>query len=370
MPNEKQMDHLVFIGRFSPFHKGHEFVIKTALELAKHVIVLVGSSNSARKIRNPFTFEERREMILDTFGAKGTNFPGDVMHNLSILPLNDHTYNDEEWVRDVQHIVNEHLRVIHPSNTYEDITKINELKVSLIGHSKDNTSYYLKLFPTWGHIDVHGVYDKNHELINSTKVRDEYFSNITKNTIYNATEIRSAYFSPQWHDMKWVERLPKAVHNILMDWVKTDEYQKIVNTQKYITNYQKQWANSPYPPIFSTVDAVVVQSGHVLLVRRGGEPGLGMLALPGGYLNQDETLLYGALRELREETGLKVPVPVLKGSLKAQKTFDDPNRSDLGRIITTAFLFHLFPQTDLPKVKGGDDAAAAFYIIKNLTAGL
>ena len=65
-----------------------------------------------------------------------------------------------------------------------------------------------------------------------------------------------------------------------------------------------------------TVDAVVVQSGHILLVKRGDMPGKGLWALPGGFLNQEETMLDGAIRELKEETKIKVPVPVLKGSIK------------------------------------------------------
>ena len=56
-------DALVFIGRFQPFHKGHESVVKEALKQAKEVIVVVGSSFEARTLRNPFTFEERKSMI-------------------------------------------------------------------------------------------------------------------------------------------------------------------------------------------------------------------------------------------------------------------------------------------------------------------
>ena len=110
-----------------------------------------------------------------------------------------------------------------------------------------------------------------------------------------------------------------------------------------------------------TVDAVVVQSGHILLVKRGDMPGKGQLALPGGFLNQNETMLDGAIRELKEETKIKVPVPVLKGSIKESKTFDAPNRSSRGRTITQAFFIDL-GVGELPKVKGADDAEKAFWV--------
>lgn len=366
MTQNKKYDHLVFIGRFQPFHLGHHHVIQTALELADNVIVLVGSANQSRNSRNPFTFEERKKMILDSFSK--SDMVHDHVPGLDILPLNDYTYSDGEWVNAVQHIVNDHLRTKYPSSTYEEVMAINELKVSLIGHNKDNSSYYLKMFPKWGNIDVQGIHGNNQKIL-------------------SATDVRNLYFGPQWHDMSWQNLITPEVNEILLNWIKTDQYQEIVKEFKFVSDYKKQWANTPWPVTFSTIDAVVVQSGYVLLVRRGAMPGKGKLAIPGGFVEQDETLLDGALRELREETKLKVPEPVLRGSLKKQKTFDDPNRSSRGRTITHAFLFHLFPQTELPKVKGGDDAKDAFWvpiselkaedmfedhyhIIRNLTADL
>ena len=128
-----------------------------------------------------------------------------------------------------------------------------------------------------------------------------------------------------------------------------------------IKKYKEAWKAAPFPPTFMTVDAVVVQSGHILLVKRGDMPGKGLWALPGGFLNQEETMLDGAIRELKEETKIKVPVPVLKGSIKGSKTFDAPNRSSRGRTITQAFFIDL-GVGDLPKVKGSDDAEKAFWV--------
>ena len=87
-----------------------------------------------------------------------------------------------------------------------------------------------------------------------------------------------------------------------------------------------------------------------------------MLFRSGGFLDQGERVLDACLRELREETKLKVPTPVLKGSIKRQSVYDDPHRSARGRTVTHAFYIELEPNAELPKVKGGDDAKHARWV--------
>jgi uncharacterized membrane protein len=108
--------------------------------------------------------------------------------------------------------------------------------------------------------------------------------------------------------------------------------------------------------------ALVVQSGHVLLVKRGAQPGKGLLALPGGFIQSDETLLNGMVRKLREETQIKVPAPVLAGSVKSQAVFDAPFRSGRGRTITHAFYIELRSEESLPKIKGGGETSHCFWL--------
>ena len=50
-----QYDFAVFVGRFQPLHNGHQHVIDQALRSAKKLIILIGSADTARSIRNPFT---------------------------------------------------------------------------------------------------------------------------------------------------------------------------------------------------------------------------------------------------------------------------------------------------------------------------
>lgn len=311
---KKEFDALVFIGRFSPFHNGHKSVVDAALEKAKEVIIVVGSSFSSRSIRNPFTFDERRQMIKAVY-------PQD---NVKVVPVGDYPYDDNKWIAAVQNLVSGAI-------SYTP----DPLKIGLIGHSKDSTSYYLKIFPTWGNVEV-----PNFENINATDIREDMMSG----------------------DIK-PEMIPIVAYQKLLDICDGQEWFKtIVDEFRMIKKYKEAWKAAPYPPTFVTVDAVVVQSGHLLLVKRGHAPGIGLWALPGGFLNQEETMLDGCIRELREETKIKVPAPVLKGSIKESKTFDAPNRSTRGRTITQAFYIDLGFAEDLPKVKGSDDAIHAAWV--------
>ena len=108
-----------------------------------------------------------------------------------------------------------------------------------------------------------------------------------------------------------------------------------------------------YPRPAVTTDCVVFgiegNNINVLLIKRGNEPFKGLWALPGGFLNPDETAEEGALRELREETGL--------GDAEVEQlyTFSDPKRDPRDRVISIAYMAIVKQQ----EVKGGDDASEA-----------
>jgi bifunctional NMN adenylyltransferase/nudix hydrolase len=311
-------DLAVFIGRFEPFHVGHEAVIREGLTQANKMVVIVGSSGGPRSYRNPFTYEERVEMIRGAFAEDS--------HRIITVPLEDMIYNDEKWIKEVQESVTKAFTEAyggwHPM-----------AKVALIGHNKDNSSFYLKLFPQWDSIAV-----QDYRAISATTIRESYFSNMQ----FIETEL-----------------VPSSTAEFLREFKSSEDYLNIIDEYNFVARYKDSWKVAPFPPTFVTVDAVVVQSGHVLLVQRGARPGKGQWALPGGFLNQDEKIVDAVIRELREETKIKVPAPVLKGNIVASKVFDDPHRSSRGRTITHAYLIHLSPDTELPKVKGSDDAAKA-----------
>lgn len=107
----------------------------------------------------------------------------------------------------------------------------------------------------------------------------------------------------------------------------------------------------PHPSI--TTDCVIFGFDgtklKVLLVERGIEPFKGRWAFPGGFLKMDESAEIGALRELKEETGLK------DAYIKQFHTFSEPNRDPRERVVTIAY----YALVRMQEVKGGDDAAKA-----------
>lgn len=315
----KQFDYLVFIGRFQPFHIGHKEVVDKALELAEKVIILVGSSFQPRTIKNPFTFEERKIMIQRAMG---------VGPQLIIEPLQDQRYNDQVWASNVQSIVQ--TEVVKAFGWTD-----KPPRGAIIGHEKDASSYYLKLFPQWELVE-HAINEEVH-----------------------ATDIRTLYFESNINYLRAV--LSSEVFMFMQNFAAKAEYDELVKEHEFIKSYKKSWEAAPYPPTFVTCDAVIVQSGHILLVKRKAAPGKGLWALPGGFVDQDERIEDAMIRELREETKIKVPAPVLRGSIKAKEVFDHPGRSLRGRTITQAFYIEL-EAGKLPAVKGSNETAEAKWI--------
>ena len=107
----------------------------------------------------------------------------------------------------------------------------------------------------------------------------------------------------------------------------------------------------PHPAV--TTDCIIFgwdgKELKVLLIKRGREPFKGLWAFPGGFLNPDESATEGALRELKEETGLE------EAYIQQFHTFSAPDRDPRERIISIAYV-SLIPLKD---VKGGDDASEA-----------
>ena len=333
----KQYKLAVVIGRFQPFHNQHAELISKATTLADNVIVLVGGADKPRTPKNPFTVDERREMILqwsythkaDENWRQEDNDHSGVLH---VEGVRDFLYSDQTWAENIQRVVKEPL--------FEGV-QFADKDIVVVGCNKDESSFYLKMFPQWA----------LHE--------EPYTEHI------DATQIRELLY-----DDRSLEFLRSAVPEFTLGFLQafkaTEQFGGLVKERDVVAKYRKAWEAAPYAPTFVTTDAVVIQSGHILLVTRGGYPGRGLCALPGGFLEQNERVIDGVIRELREETKIKVAAPILRGSIRETAVFDAPGRSSRGRTITHASLI-LLPDGPLPKVKGSDDAMkAAWYPLGSL----
>ena len=288
----------IFIGRFQPVHAGHIDAIIQASKQVEKLYILVGSANQCRSIKNPWTFEERAEMISSALLA------GIDCNNFEIVPLNDYPYNDSAWRSDVRATI-DHL--------------CGAVKPVLFGHYKAGNDY-LTWFP------------------------ELKFVNIESRIRVNATSIRKNMFEGD---------------NPLMPQTVRDDF-------AFYEKERQLFANYPFPETlnFNCADAVLECQGYVLLIRRKFAPGAGAWALPGGFRNQRETFLDCAVRELIEETNVRVPEKVLRGSIVKTQLFDSPNRSFGIPRNTLAVYIRVNPDPSgaLPRANGADDAAECKWV--------
>ncbi|WP_269533026.1 bifunctional nicotinamide-nucleotide adenylyltransferase/Nudix hydroxylase [Chitinimonas sp. BJYL2] len=329
----REFDYLIFIGRFQPFHNGHLWTLQHALERADKVVVLCGSARQARNPMHPFTVEDREAMVRLALSEEQQS-------RVFVVGISDRMYNDQQWLIEVQNLVDRVIAV----DTSDVGSRQAQFRIGIVGPprgaSKGNAEY-LELFPQWARVEAPELPD------------------------VHASRIRHAFFDPE-REGGWpacAALVPEPVFGWLNTFRASETFAKLQDEYLFVKRYRQSWAAAPYPPTFVTVDAVVIHSGHVLLVRRRSQPGKGLWALPGGFVNPDERVKDAVIRELKEETRLKVPAPVLAGSVRSSRVFDHPQRSLRGRTITHAFLIELAPTSDgLPRVRGSDDADQAKWV--------
>lgn len=309
----------VYIGRFSPFHSGHAKVLDKALRESEHVLVIIGSSFAARNVKNPFTFDERAEMIqnyYNNFGPGASNSLG----TLSIVGIPDYPYSESDWKLAVMEEVRFFL---------SDYVEDESVKPYLTGCNRDDSTYYLQQFGDFFEVDLQPKHEAG-----------ELSATVIRSLLFDGLPIPGEPYLP-----------PSSVEFLKNRFLGTTEYETLKKEYTFIKEYKAKWAAAPYDPTFVTVDTVVIQSGHVLVNVRDNFPGVGLWALPGGYISTNERLVDAAIRELKEETRIELSDAQLYGSIKDKEIFDDPGRSLRGRTITTAYLLRLDDNKKLPKVK-------------------
>lgn len=326
-------DYSIFIGRLCPFHAGHLSIVTEALKKSDYLIMVIGSCNASRNTRVPFTGLERRELALAAI-------PLELHNRILFTFVEDYPYNDNAWIGAVQSAVQSTIAehsLSSPAFT-ERGWRDYQFKIALVGMMKDGTSYYLNSFPQWEKSIAVEPLVHDGKILSSTDIRRKLFS--------SELDYSHGLTSIQIDRIKlFMERNPSIWANLFSDYHYEQKYEAIYGKGPHVT-----------------VDSIVIQAGHIALIQRGREYGKGLWALPGGFLNRRERIEDGAIRELREETGIKVPSKVLRGSIVAREVFDDPYRSNRSHIITNCFKIELENVGELPKIKGLDDAMHAEWI--------
>ena len=322
----ERFEWAVCIGRFQLLHNAQLALLREALRLAPRVAVLIGSARQARSPRNPFTFDERVEAIRLALTEEERG-------RVQFLAVRD-VYDQERWVRQVREAM-------------AQLTGSPNTRIVLVGHRKDPTSEYLKDFPGWPLHDVGR--------------QGEVHGKALRAVLYVSPTLESALAA-------LASQVPASTVDFLRSWAQLPFLARLRQEWAELAEEHEKWSSAPYPPVFVTVDAVVRVADQVLLIRRGRAPGKGLLALPGGFLEQRETTYQSAVRELQEETGFELLPSEMQHALKAVRVFDHPDRSQRGRVITHAYHFDL-GQRMLPEIAGSDDAAEAKWVtIKELAS--
>lgn len=326
----KKYKTAVYIGRFQPIHKAHLKTIETALEKAQQLIIFVGTDNRPPTIKNPFSTDERKSIIRDAiqeyFGEEVGKWEAgpstSILTRIKIIGCRDYKYNNFNWSSEIYS-----KALANGASSDKDTL--------LIGCMKDDTSYYLQMFPQWTFEKVPYMYE-----LDATDIRTEVFEN------GEVDEYR------QYLQKTTIQKVNAKLPSFAEEY----EYYKT-----YKEKHSFKDDKIPYDPIHNTVDALVIKSGCVLLVKRKFHPGINQYALPGGFIDRYESIEDAAIRELKEETRIRVPARILRDKIKDKQIFDHPERSLRGRVITHVSLFNL-GHGALPDIKEGSDAKGAEWV--------
>jgi len=321
-------DIAVLVGRFQPFHQAHLALLTRALAIAPRCVVVVGSAFQARTPRNPFTWSERAEMIR-------LALPESERSRVTVVPMRDY-YDEKRWVASVRREV--------LAEAGDDAS----LRIALVGHFKDATSSYLAAFPGWALDCVERLAGAG-----GTHLRDALFASVPQHA-HEPGSVDAALAA-------FVDQAPPSTIAFVRAWAQLPFLAELAGEWRALKRYQDAWRAAPYAPTFVTVDAVLQCAGKVLLIRRGKAPGRGLYGVPGGFIEARETAWQSCLRELEEETHLKLLEETMRACLREVAVFDHPDRSQRGRTITHAHHFDLGDR-ELPEVRADDDAAAAEWV--------
>lgn len=315
----------VYIGRFQPFNRGHAHVLGHCLENYDHTVVLIGSAFKARDIENPFTFEERRDIIDSWLSEQWTTIP-----SVKIRPLRDYRYNNALWTQAVQQeVAREVERLLDLSNEPYEIT--------LVGSDRDSSTSYLNTFPQWGQ-DLRppfiGIPD-----LSASRIRRRYFESSLRRSICQG-------------DMH--PGLVEASVEFLKTFVKDPAFATLQSQHEFLMAESRRQGEQTV-----RADACIVHSGHVLVVRRSSSYGQDLLTLPGSIVPSTQRIRECAIKSVMAQTGIQLATgrraeeiteSMLDGSIVGFEQFDHPTRSLESRDFANTFLIRLKDTKSLPKL--------------------
>jgi bifunctional NMN adenylyltransferase/nudix hydrolase len=123
------------------------------LQIADRVVVVIGSANEARTLKNPFNTFERTNMIAASLSL-------DEAQRVDIVSVDDYA-DDRVWVAAVKGQV---YRIVNRRAACH-------IRIAILGHARDASSFYLSLFPDWSLIAL-----PEYQRISATNVRQHYYA--------------------------------------------------------------------------------------------------------------------------------------------------------------------------------------------------
>lgn len=320
---------VVVIGRFQPFHNGHQRLIDSSLtdftsedHLTK-TLVLVGSSNKARSLDNPLTYEERVLLLQSEYQDQD---------NLTIAPLADYDYDDKSWELNLHNMIKQ------------------------AGEQMFNGEYFLPVFiagDKGGDAELRQAWARNTEM-HSLPVFDKL----------NGEPLSASALRELWAEDGPVAikgHVPDITFNFLngTGFLEVDRY--LADETEMVQKYKKSWSKAPFAPTFMATDAVVRDtSGRFLMIERGGDMGKGSIALAGGFLEVDLTHEQNMRKELFEETNLDLDNT--DHEIVVSWFCDAPKRAKRGRMTTMVYLVQLDTTFEELDLQAGDDAAKIHFM--------
>jgi bifunctional NMN adenylyltransferase/nudix hydrolase len=315
----------VVIGRFPLCLHAHTAMLERALAESSRVVVFVRAAFHPRIPRDPFTWEERAQMIMASLRPELRE------RHIGFMPARDYS-DDARWA----------AHVMQAAGFHGESADVRRVRL----YVEESPAWRCPDLGAWQRVD--GIEANEHEGSRLLAMVLQAACAPGENAVEEALGHVAREVAP-------------AVLERLRAWTRDPGFEDLAHEQQALDAARAQWRGAPYEPIFSTVDCVVHCARHVLLVRRKHAPGRGQWALPGGFVEPRERLRTGAIRELIEETAVGVDERDLLEALREARVFDQPDRSQRGRSITHAHFFDL-GERELPGVMGSDDAAEARWV--------